>query len=182
MPMSLARPDLLYSAATLLGSALGAAYDLRCRRVPNFITLPAALFGLGLHAARGGWTQLGSSLAAGLICLAIFAVFYIAGGMGAGDVKLMTAAGCLAGLPHVATLLFLTALAGGVMALGLALARGQLKQTIGNLSTLAVHHGSLGLRPHPRLHVGNPRTLRLPYAVAIAGGSAGLLWLSLARS
>ena len=48
-------------------------------------------------------------------------IFHIAGGMGAGDVKLMAAVGCLAGLPHVTFLLVFTAIAGGVMGVGLAL-------------------------------------------------------------
>jgi prepilin peptidase CpaA len=176
--MAISSPDGLYLLATLLCAALGAAYDLSSRRVPNFVTLPAALFGLGLHAALGGWSQLGSAAAAGLICLLLFAVFYLAGGMGAGDVKLMAATGCLAGLPHVATLLFLTALAGGVMALCLALYRGSLKQTMNNLGTLAVHHRTLGLRPHPQLHIGNAQTIRLPYALAITTGSAALFCLT----
>ena len=39
------------------------------------------------------WT----SLAAGLIGGVLFLIFYLAGGMGAGDVKLITAVGCMAG-------------------------------------------------------------------------------------
>jgi len=177
--MAISNPDGLYPFATLLCTALGATYDLSSRRVPNFVTLPAALFGLGLHAALGGWVQLGSSVAAGLVCLLVFAGFYLAGGMGAGDVKLMAAAGCIAGLSHVATLLFLTALAGGIMAIALALYRGRLKQTMNNLGTLALHHGTLGLRPHPQLHLGNAQTIRLPYALAITTGSAGLFCLTM---
>ena len=77
----------------------------------------------------------------------------------------------LAGLAHVAYLLVLTALSGGVMAVGLALIRGRLQQTIANVAALASHHTSEGLRPHPELNLTNAQTLRLPYALAIAGGS-----------
>jgi hypothetical protein len=38
--------------------------------------------------------------------------------------------------------------------------------------TLAVHHRTMGLTPHPQFNIGNDRTLRLPYALAIAVGSA----------
>jgi prepilin peptidase CpaA len=83
----------------------------------------------------------------------------------------MAAVGCIAGLPHVAYLLVLTALSGGVMAICLALARGRLQQTVMNVGVLASHHTQQGLQPHPDLNVTNPQGLRLPYALAIAGGS-----------
>jgi prepilin peptidase CpaA len=91
--------------------------------------------------------------------------------MGGGDVKLITAAGCSAGLALVGPLLILTSLAGGVMAVGLALYHRRLKQTMLNLYTLAVHHRTVGLAPHPDFNLDNAQALRLPYALAIAAGS-----------
>ena len=164
--------EFVYPAATLICATIGAVYDVRSRRVPNFVTLPAIVFGLLLHFTLGGWRQLGSAAAAGLICGLVFLVFHLAGGMGAGDVKLITAAGCIAGLPLIGYLLILTSLAGGVMAIGLALYRRQLKETIGNMCALAVHHKTAGLTPHPEFNISNAQTLRLPYALAIAAGSA----------
>jgi prepilin peptidase CpaA len=124
-----------------------------------------------MHLVLGGWMQLLSSLVAGTVCAAVFLIFYFAGGMGAGDVKLMLAVGCIAGLSNVGYLLVLTAITGGVMALTLALLRGKLKQTVMNVVALALHHTHEGLRPHPELNVSNTQTLRLPYALAIAGGT-----------
>jgi prepilin peptidase CpaA len=124
-----------------------------------------------LHLALGGWGQLFTALAAGIICGLVFLVFYLAGGMGAGDVKLIMAVGCIAGLSHVAYLLVLTALSGGAMAIALAVARGRLQQTLTNVGALASHHGHEGLQPHPEINLSNSETLRLPYALAIAGGS-----------
>jgi prepilin peptidase CpaA len=46
---------------------------------------------------------------------------------------------------------------------------------------LAIHHGAEGLSPHPELNIGNARTLRLPYALAIAAGSALSLGLLLVQ-
>ena len=63
--------------------------------------------------------------------------------MGAGDVKLMTAAGSLAGLAHIGHLLLWTALAGGVMAMGLAIYRRQMVTTVRNLYAIAVHHQAM---------------------------------------
>jgi len=86
------------------------------------------------------------------------------------DVKLIMAVGCIAGMTHIAYILALTAISGGVMAVGLALARGKLQETLLNVGELFTHHRSKGLQPHPDLNISNAQTLRLPYALAIAGG------------
>jgi prepilin peptidase CpaA len=171
--------DLTYPATAVACALVGSVFDVKSRRIPNFITFPSILLGLAMHLALGGWRQLLSSLAAGLICGVVFLIFYIAGGMGAGDVKLITAVGCIAGMPHVAYLLVLTALSGGAMAVVLALARGRLQQTIVNVGAIASHHSQEGLQPHPDLNLSNLDTLRLPYALAIAGGSLLTLYFQL---
>ncbi len=101
----------IYLIAACVCAALGAAFDIRSRRIPNLITGPCILLGLLLHGVGDSWHGVLSSAGAGLICFAAFLLFHIAGGMGAGDVKLMTAVGCLAGLPHLAFLLVFTAIA-----------------------------------------------------------------------
>jgi prepilin peptidase CpaA len=174
--MTLLQPDLTYPATATAWALAGSVFDVKSRRIPNFITLPAFMFGLALHLALGGWRQLLTSFAAGIICGLVFLVFYLAGGMGAGDVKLITAVGCIAGLPHIAYLLVLTALSGGLMAVVLAVARGRLHETIMNVGALASHHSHEGLQPHPDLNLTNAATLRLPYALAIASGSALTLY------
>jgi prepilin peptidase CpaA len=169
--MTIVQSDLTYPATATACALAGSIFDVKSRRIPNFITFPAFLIGLILHLALGGWRDLLGALAAAVICGLVFLVFYLAGGMGAGDVKLMMAVGCIAGLSHVAYLLALTAISGGVMAVLLALARGRLQQTIMNVGALASHHTHQGLQPHPELNLTNAHTLRLPYALAIAGGS-----------
>ena len=164
--------EFAYAACSLLCAIVGAGYDVVSRRIPNAFTFPAILFGLLLHFSFGGWRQLGSAAAGGLLCGMIFFTFYLAGGMGGGDVKLITAAGCSAGLAMVGPLLILTSLAGGVMATGVALYHRSLKQTLLNLWGLAIHHGTAGLVPHPDFNLDNRRALRLPYGLAIAAGSA----------
>jgi prepilin peptidase CpaA len=169
--MTSIQPEFAYLATASACALAGSVTDVKSRRIPNYITFPSILLGLAMHLAIGGWKQFLLSLVAGLICGIAFLLFYIAGGMGAGDVKLMTAVGCIAGLPHVAYLLVLTALAGGIMALGLAFARGRLQQTISNVGAIASHHTQEGLAPHPDINLSNASTLRLPYALAIASGT-----------
>ena len=164
--------EFAYAACTLFCAMIGAGYDVKSRRIPNVFTFPAMVFGLVLHFSLGGWRQLVSATAGGLLCGVIFLLFHLAGGMGGGDVKLITATGCTAGLSLAGPLLIWTSLVGGVMALGLALYRGRVKQTMMNICTLSVYHGTRGLAPHPEFNLDNAQALRLPYAVAIAGGSA----------
>jgi prepilin peptidase CpaA len=169
--------EFVYPIAASVVALIGAAFDVKSRRIPNKLTGPALLFGMALHLTLDGWHGLLNCVAAGLICGGVFLVFYLAGGMGAGDVKLITAVGCLAGLTNTAYLLVLTALAGGVMAIGLALVRGRLKETLLNVGALANHHKNQGLTAHPDLNVRNENTLRLPYGLAIAAGCTITLYL-----
>jgi prepilin peptidase CpaA len=169
--MTLSISEWTYPVSAMVCAIVGSVFDVKSRRIPNAVTGPAILLGLLMHLVLGGWGQFFSSLAAGIICGLVFLVFYLAGGMGAGDVKLILAVGCIAGLSHIAYLLVLTAIFGGVMAVGLALARGRMKQTITNVMALVSHHTREGLQPHPELNILNTQTLRLPYALAIAGGS-----------
>jgi len=169
--------EFVYPIAASVCALVGAAFDVKSRRIPNKLTGPALLFGMALHLSLDGWHGLLTGVAAGLICGAVFLVFYLAGGMGAGDVKLITAVGCIAGLSNTAYLLVLTALAGGVMAIGLALMRGRLKETLMNVGALANHHKNEGLTAHPELNVRNASTLRLPYGLAIAAGCTITLYL-----
>ena len=162
--------QLVFPAAASVSALLGAAFDIKSRRIPNMITGPAMLAGLMLHFAIDGWHGLFNSLGAGLLCGVIFLLFYLAGGMGAGDVKLIAAAGCLAGFANVGYLLILTSIAGGVMGILVALLRGKLQSTLENVRMLFTHHRHQGLNPHPELNVRNQATIRLPYGVAIAAG------------
>jgi prepilin peptidase CpaA len=169
--MTLLQSDLLFPATATLSAIAGSVFDVKSRRVPNLITGPSVLLGLSMHLALGGWRGLLNSLAAGLICGIVFLVFYLAGGMGAGDVKLILAVGCIAGIAHVPYILVLTAISGGIMAIALALYRGRLTSTFMNVAALASHHSRSGLQPHPDLNLSNEQTLRLPYALAIAAGT-----------
>ncbi|HEY0263067.1 MAG TPA: prepilin peptidase [Granulicella sp.] len=160
----------LYLATASLCAIVAAFFDIRSRRIPNLLTGPALLAGFALHLALDGWRGLLSALAAALLCGGVFLIFYLAGGMGAGDVKLIAACGCLVGLPSSGSLLLLTALSGGVMALVLVLLRRQVRQTTLRMLELTRHHLQHGLTEHPELNVRNPSALRLPYGLAIAAG------------
>ncbi len=163
-------PQAIYLSAAVLCALIASIHDLRSRRIPNLLTGPAILFGLLLHLALGGPAQLGLSALGGIAAGGIFLVFFLAGGMGAGDVKLMAAVGCLAGTAYLVQVMIATVLVGAVMGIGLALYRGKLGQTVLNVVSLMRHHRSEGLSAHPELNVNNAAGLRLPYALPIAAG------------
>ncbi len=170
-------PQLAIVTLALGFGVIGSITDLRTRRIPNLLTGPAMLIGFLLHLAIGGWKEGATSLVALLFCGAVFFIFHLAGGMGAGDVKFIAAEGCLLGLPNAGTLLLCTALSGGILAIGLAYKSGKLRQTLRNVFILTRHHREHGIIPHPELNVLNSQTLRLPYALAIAAGCALTLLL-----
>jgi prepilin peptidase CpaA len=162
--------QLIFTGGSLLCAGIGSVHDVRERRIPNFVTGPAILAGLMLHTVAGGWAGLGDSALAGLIAGAIFLIFFLAGGMGAGDVKLMVAVGCFAGLSSLHMVILSTVIAGALFALAVGIYNGRLRETLRNVGALLQHHSQQGLKPHPNLNLTNAHTLRLPFALPIAAG------------
>jgi prepilin peptidase CpaA len=144
---------------------VGAAFDLRWRRIPNRLTGTAVIIALAVHACTGGMRGLLGSLAACLLAGGAFAVMFLLGGMGGGDVKLMAATAAFAGLGHLAELLLATALAGGGFAVAVAVARGALGDTLRNLRGCWLPRGIGRKDPSRRAR------LYLPYGVPIAVGA-----------
>lgn len=169
--------DALYLSAALLSAGIGSVYDIRSSRIPNALTGSSIVIGLLLHLILGGWSQLAFAILSGLIGGGLFLFFFLMGGMGAGDVKLMAAVGALVGLGSLSRVLIATVVVGGALAILLALSRGKLRQTITNVAALAVHYQENGLRRHDELSLENVRTLRMPYAVPIAGGCMVALFM-----
>jgi prepilin peptidase CpaA len=152
-------------AAGVCFALAGAAFDLRWRRIPNRLTGAALLIAFAVNTWSGGVRGLLGSLAACLLAGAAFAIMFFMGGMGGGDVKLMAAIAAFAGLANLPELLLATALAGGVFALVVAVARGALGATL---------RSAFGwLWPHPRSESVSPQRARLylPYGVPIAVGA-----------
>lgn len=152
-------------------------FDLRTRRIPNFLTFPAILLGLGLHAFYGGWPGFLSSLEGLLLGGGVLLAFYIAGGMGAGDVKLMAGMGALLGVEKAATALVLTALAGGVLALWAVAASHAWKDTYYRMTNIILFRGgSGGAEAAAEREEAHPARLSIPYGVAIGVGSIAALF------
>ena len=171
----------LYQGVALGVVVIAVAWDLATRRIPNVLTFGAALTAVLVHGYFGGWSAMGLSLAGWLVGVAFFLPFFALGGMGAGDVKLMTAVGCISGVPAVFHIMLACALAGGIIALGIMLYRSSATRTVRNVWELLRFHAAHGPQVHPTLNIDNPQAIRLPYAVAIAAGS-GYALLEIGRA
>ena len=162
--------QLLYAGFALLCAGIASVHDVRERRIPNVLTGAALASGLLLHMLFGGAAELGSAALAALLAGGGFFVIFIAGGMGAGDVKLMAAVASIVALPSLQMVLLSTVLTGALFALATALYHGRLRSTLSNVSLLLAHHSRRGLAPHPEFNLGNEKSLRLPFALPIAAG------------
>lgn len=117
--------QLNLTSAAFAISLFGGVYDLLTRRIPNWLTFPAILLGLGAQLWSGGGSALLGGFLGMLLGFALFFPIYALGQMGAGDVKLQMAMGAWLGWwlgLHVAVG---AVLVGGVFALFEVLFRGR---------------------------------------------------------
>lgn len=165
-----------FDAGALVLAAGATWTDVTSARIPNALTILGAVAGVAAHVLLPGgvgpWTSL-AGLGAGLL---VFFLLFALGGLGGGDVKLMAALGAWIGWPAVLSLALFTALAGGVLAVAVALSRGYLRQALGNLRALARFWMIAGIRPEPSLTLEAGRGPRLPYALPIFAGLIVTLW------
>jgi len=163
--------------AALVVVGIAATTDIRTRRVPNVVTFGAAgaafvFFGV-LHGTAG-LAMSGAGWAAGI---GLFLPLFLLRGLGAGDVKLLGAVGAWLGPMGAVWSGFLSILAGGVLALVVALRHRYLRRAFSNLWNLVQTWMVTGPRPVPGLTTDDADGPRLAYATAIAAGTAATIWL-----
>ncbi len=166
----------------LLTLLIGAAiYDVRYRRIPNWLTVGGAVVGLSLNAFLGppvgGWAFAAKGLALGF---GAYFLLYALHAMGAGDVKLMAAVGSLVGWQNWVGIFILTAILGGVAGLLLAAARKRLGNTLWNVGFILTEmkSGRPAYLGKEELDVKSSKSLGLPHGAVIAIASICFLGLS----
>ena len=113
----------LFGLCVLTG-VLASAEDLWRRKVSNPIAAGAFLAGVVAQSIFGGLSGAGVALLGGLVGFVVFLVFYLLGGMGGGDIKLMAGFGAIIpGVEQVVTAAIMAALVGAIMALVFLAAR-----------------------------------------------------------
>ena len=88
-------------------------WDLKTRRLPNWLNATALVLALVFHGVNGGWSGIVNSLAGFGVGFGILLVLWLTGGGGAGDAKFMGALGAWLG----ATLTLIVFFGSGVLAL-----------------------------------------------------------------
>ena len=163
--------------AALVVVGIAAITDLRSRRVPNILTLTAAVVAFAFHGFSSGWPALVMSLGGWVVGLMLFMPLFLLRGIGGGDVKLLAAIGAWLGpIPTIWVALF-AALAGGVLAVIVSAYHGYTRQAFTNVWGLLSYWRIMGIRPHPALTLESSKSPRLPYAVPMAAGLGLALWL-----
>jgi len=153
-------------AAVAAGSLIATVIDVRTRRIPNVLTATMASVGIGLAAFGISGLSLWGSVVGLLVGLALMLPGHLLGATGAGDVKLMAAIGAIVGPALVFSAFLFSALAGGVLAVAVALRRRRLSATLAGTGRLMA--APAGARQEIRAATA---ANRFAYGPAIAAGS-----------
>ena len=157
------------TAQVLIAGVVGVAAivdDLSRRRISNWIPCAAFAAGLILQTIQSGWRGAGSALLGTLAGAAVFLIFYLLGGMGGGDIKLMAGFGAVLGTQRLLEAALWTAGCGGLMAVAVIAVRS-IRKFWTSRSKAGLDSPDGGQR--------SAQADSIPYAPAIAAG----VWLSL---
>jgi prepilin peptidase CpaA len=162
--------NLVLNLTLLTTIGLAAFFDIRERRIPNWVILFGLIGGLAFGAIQSSTQFIFSvnSFVAGILALIIPFAF---GWMGAGDVKLFAAVGALLGYKTLPRVFFYSCIFAGMIAL-VAMALGQARQisfkhfwTDCKLMFLSIGAGL----PNHALHESG--VYSVPWGVAIGAGT-----------
>ena len=145
-------------------------FDVRERRIPNWLTFPFMAAGLAYHAAADGLSGVIFSMLGIALGIALLIIFYVSGGMGAGDVKLMGAVGSLLGPANVLYAFVYSALIGGIYTAVVLYRHSALRSSIERLASVPVDFARTG----QWFWTPAPATKKIPrmcYGVAISLGT-----------
>ena len=160
--------------------------DIRSRRIPNKLVLVGIVLGLVFNGLLSSGNGFNSEMPGGLgwlaavkglaLGVAVLLPIYVLGAMGAGDVKLMGMVGAFLGPDDLIGAVVATFLAGGVIALIVALWSKQLMNMLQNIK-LMLFGGLLKMNAGqlPTMNDLPVSVAKLPYAVAITVGTLGYL-------
>jgi prepilin peptidase CpaA len=160
---------------TLLFVAACVLHDVRTLRIPNRLTAPAMIAGVALNGWYAGWGGAQASLAGfGLATILLFGPFAL-GGVGAGDVKMMSAVGALLGPRLVLESLVIGMALGGVFAV-VHLARiARFRETLSSLGQMIGAAVLLKSLVPLKVSATAANAVVLPYSLPLGLGTLGVI-------
>ena len=163
---------LLVAVVTLAG-----IYDIRFRKIPNWLNVTGVILGLVTNTLLGGWHGLSHALLGLGLALFLYLPLYAIRGMGAGDVKLMAAIGALAGPWYWFLIFLVTSVLGGIASVVLMAFKKRVGDTCWNLWFIVSEllHARLPFRGNPQLDIRHKRALRMPHGAVIASAAIGFV-------
>jgi len=175
----LSQPTLNGAGQILLGIlvAVAAFYDIRSRRIPNWLVLTGIIVGFVFNSYMSGISGFGRAAAGLGLGFILYFPLYLLRARGAGDVKLLAAVGSISGAGNCFWIFLLTAVLGGLIALVMLLFRGRLRHTFFNVGWIMKDIASLRApyKSNEELDVTTTKGMRLPHGAMIAVGVAAFV-------
>src|SRR5215469_15665050 len=179
----LSQPHLLGVGQILLAIlvAVAAVFDIRYRRIPNWLVLTGIVAGLLWNLSASGLSGLLHASEGLGLGFALYFPLYLIRARGAGDVKLLAATGAITGPGNIFLICILTAILGGVIALIVLLIYGRLRRTFFNLGWMVqdLAHLRAPYKSSEELDVTTNKGMRLPHGAMIAVGVTAFIFLTI---
>lgn len=153
--------------------------DLHSRRIPNWLVFPLMGGGISIQFWLQGWNGCAASLEGVFLIVLLYSIPFLAGQMGAGDIKLLAAIAAWVG-PHQALIAFAVAgISGGIFALIWVGVYGSIPLMLRNVCRLLC----FWRRGRPRsgedeMRGEIPQPIKIPYSPAIAIGTVASFLLT----
>ena len=158
---------------------VAAISDYRVHRIPNWLVLSGAVFGVIYNTALAPspYANILFPLAGLGLGLLLFLPLYLIRAMGAGDVKLLAMVGAFLGPGDTFYAALSSMVVGGALSILFVLVRGTARRLLYNLGSLfQLGLLSIAAGSKPNLRIGADLSAgKLPYGVAIAVGTIGYL-------
>jgi prepilin peptidase CpaA len=159
----------LILAALVMTAAIS---DLRSRRIPNWLSLSGVVAGIALNTFLFELPGFEKALAGMATAFGVYFLLYLVRAMGAGDVKLMAAVGAFVGPGNWLVIFLITALVGGIIALGFLAWRKRVRKTLENVSFIIAEmlHFRAPYVSREDLSVKSQKAVTLPHGAVIGLG------------
>src|SRR5580692_5145975 len=165
------QPSLSGAGQVLLGIlvAIAAIFDIRSRRIPNWLVLAGIITGCAWNVYASSWSGLFRAAEGFGLGFILYFPLYLIRARGAGDVKLLAAVGAITGPGNCFWIFLSTAILGGIIALLLLTVRGRVQKTLFNVGWIVrdLLQFRAPYKSNEEVDVTTTKGLRLPHGAMI---------------